>query len=95
MRTPEGIAISVQKQSVLPLSQQALFVLISIAYHPYEGVALNHEEKKRLRQDLGDKTHLILPNHGMLTVGRTIPDAFPSICNLQRAARFSPWRKVR
>ncbi len=71
-----GVAVSAQKDGVLPISQQSIFVLSSLAYHDYEGVALNAEEKPRLVADLGDKTYLMLRNHGLLTVGKTIADAF-------------------
>ncbi len=71
-----GIAVSAQKHGVLPISQQSLFVLASLAYHGYEGVALNEEEKPRLVRDLGNKAFLMLRNHGLLTVGATVPDAF-------------------
>lgn len=71
-----GVAISAQKDGVLPISQQSLFVLASLAYHDYEGVALNEDEKPRLVADLGDKNFLMLRNHGLLTVAPTIPDAF-------------------
>jgi ribulose-5-phosphate 4-epimerase/fuculose-1-phosphate aldolase len=71
-----GVAISAQKEGVLPVSQQSLFVLSSLAYHDYEGVALNEDEKPRLVNDLGSKNFLMLRNHGLLTVGPTIADAF-------------------
>lgn len=71
-----GVAVSAQKDGVLPISQQSIFVLASLAYHAYEGVALNAEEKPRLVRDLGDKNFFMLRNHGLLTVGETIPDAF-------------------
>jgi ribulose-5-phosphate 4-epimerase/fuculose-1-phosphate aldolase len=71
-----GVAVSVQKGGVLPISQQSIFVLSSIAYHDYEGVALRDEEKPRLVRDLGDKNFLMLRNHGLITVAATIPDAF-------------------
>ena len=71
-----GVAVSAQKEGVLPLSQQSIFILSSIGYHDYEGVALNEDEKPRLVHDLGDKTFLMLRNHGVLTVGKTIADAF-------------------
>lgn len=74
--TPNGIAISAQKDGVLPISQQSIFVLASLAYHGYEGVALNDDEKPRLVQDLGDKVFFMLRNHGLLTVGESIADAF-------------------
>jgi ribulose-5-phosphate 4-epimerase/fuculose-1-phosphate aldolase len=71
-----GVAVSAQKKGVQPLSQQSIFILSSLAYHDYEGVALNDEEKPRLVADFGDKTYLMLRNHGLLTVGRTVADAF-------------------
>ncbi|MDT0497733.1 class II aldolase/adducin family protein [Algiphilus sp. W345] len=74
-----GVAVSAQKGGVLPLSQQSMFVLSSLAYHDYEGVALNEGEKARLVADLGDKTFFMLRNHGLLTVGPTIADAFLSM----------------
>jgi ribulose-5-phosphate 4-epimerase/fuculose-1-phosphate aldolase len=74
-----GIAVSAQKAGVLPISQQSIFVLSSLAYHDYEGVALRDDEKPRLVRDLGDKTFLMLRNHGLITVAATIPDAFMSL----------------
>ncbi|MDB5823662.1 MAG: class aldolase/adducin family protein [Herminiimonas sp.] len=71
-----GVAVSAQKGGLLPLSQQSMFVLASLGYHGYEGVALNADEKPRLVADLGDKNNLMLRNHGLLTVGKTIADAF-------------------
>jgi ribulose-5-phosphate 4-epimerase/fuculose-1-phosphate aldolase len=62
-----GIAVSAQDNGLLPLSQHAMFVLSSLAYHDYEGVALNEDEKPRLVGDLGDKRFLMLRNHGLLT----------------------------
>lgn len=87
--TLNGIAVSAQKEGVLPLSQQSIFVLSSLGYHGYEGVALNEEEKPRLVADLGDKSFLMLRNHGLLTVGGTIADAFlnmylfETVCTIQ------------
>ncbi len=74
--TPNGVAVSAQKNGVLPISQQSIFVLASLAYHDYEGVALNEDEKSRLVRDLGDQKFLMLRNHGLLTVGQSIADAF-------------------
>jgi ribulose-5-phosphate 4-epimerase/fuculose-1-phosphate aldolase len=71
-----GIAVSAQKKGVLPISQQSTFVLSSLAYHDYQGVALNDDEKPVLVRDLGDKNFLMLRNHGLLTVADSIPDAF-------------------
>jgi ribulose-5-phosphate 4-epimerase/fuculose-1-phosphate aldolase len=74
--TPNGIAVSAQAGGVLPISQQSIFVLASLGYHAYEGVALNDEEKPRLVWDLGQNTFYMLANHGLLTVGESIADAF-------------------
>ena len=74
-----GIAVSAQREGLLPLSQQSLFALASLGYHDYEGVALNPEEQPRLVKDLGEKSFLMLRNHGLLTVGPTIADAFLSM----------------
>lgn len=76
VHTANGIAVSAQKNGVLPISQQSIFVLASLAYHSYEGVALNDDEKPRLVSDLGDKNFFMLRNHGLLTVGESIADAF-------------------
>jgi ribulose-5-phosphate 4-epimerase/fuculose-1-phosphate aldolase len=74
--TRAGVAVSAQRCGVLPISQQSIFVVASVGYHDYEGVALRDDEKPRLVRDLGDKAHLVLRNHGLLTVGRNIPEAF-------------------
>ena len=71
-----GVAVSAQKEGLLPLSQQSIFALASLAYHDYEGVALRDDEKPRLVADLGDKNFLMLRNHGLLTLASSIPDAF-------------------
>lgn len=71
-----GVSVSAQKNGVLPLSQQSFFVLSSLAYHDYEGVALLEDEKPRLVRDLGDKRFLMLRNHGLLTVGSSVAEAF-------------------
>jgi ribulose-5-phosphate 4-epimerase/fuculose-1-phosphate aldolase len=71
-----GVAVSAQDEGVLPLSQHSMFVLASLAYHDYEGVALDEHEKPRLVRDLGNRRFLMLRNHGLLTVGRTVAEAF-------------------
>ena len=71
-----GVAVSAQEAGMKPLSQHSIFVLASLAYHDYEGVALEADEKPRLVRDLGDKRFLMLRNHGLLTVGRSVPEAF-------------------
>jgi ribulose-5-phosphate 4-epimerase/fuculose-1-phosphate aldolase len=71
-----GAAVSAQKDGVLPISQQSMFVLSSLGYHDYEGVALREDEKSRLVRDLGAKTFFMLRNHGLITVAANVPDAF-------------------
>ena len=88
LHTDYGIAVSAQEKGLLPISQQSLFVLASLGYHGYEGLALNDEEKPRLVTDLGNKTFLILRNHGLLTVGVSVADAFLSMFLLERACRI-------
>jgi ribulose-5-phosphate 4-epimerase/fuculose-1-phosphate aldolase len=83
-----GVAVSAQKCGVLPISQQSTFVLASLAYHEYEGVALREDEKPRLQADLGDKTYLMLRNHGLLVVGKTIPEAFLSMYTFENTCRI-------
>jgi ribulose-5-phosphate 4-epimerase/fuculose-1-phosphate aldolase len=91
--TRAGVAVSAQKAGVLPISQQSTFVLASLGYHDYEGVALRDDEKPRLQADLGKAGFLMLRNHGLLTVGASIADAFLSMyifettCQIQIAAQ--------
>lgn len=85
LHSPNGVAVSAQKQGLLPLSQQSIFVLASLGYHDYEGVALLDDEKPRLVRDLGMNSFLMLRNHGLLTVGPSIADAFLSMYLLETA----------
>ena len=85
-----GIAVSAQKRGVLPISQQSIFVLSNLSYHDYEGVALRDDEKPRLVADLGPvNNYLMLRNHGLLTLGKTVADAFlamyffETVCTIQ------------
>ena len=71
-----AVAVAAQADGLLPLSQTAMLVLGHIAYHDYEGVALNLDERERLIKDLGEKNIMILRNHGTLAVGRTVPESF-------------------
>jgi len=94
LHTSDGVAVSCRKEGLLPISQQSLFPLSSLAYHDYEGVALRDDEKPRLVADLGpDNSFLMLRNHGLLTLGSTIPDAFlnmylfETVCTIQVRAQ--------
>ncbi|MFY9618500.1 MAG: class II aldolase/adducin family protein [Pyrinomonadaceae bacterium] len=88
LHTDYGIAVSAQKDGLLPISQQSMFPLASLAYHDYEGLALNEEEKPRLVSDLGDKNYMILRNHGLLTIGKTAAEGFLLMYILERACRI-------
>ena len=83
-----GVAVSAQKCGVLPISQQSMFVCASLAYHDYEGVALRDDEKPRLQRDLGDKTYMVLRNHGLLVVAKTIPEAFLNMYTFENTCRI-------
>jgi ribulose-5-phosphate 4-epimerase/fuculose-1-phosphate aldolase len=88
LHTSHGIAVSTQKNGLLPISQQALLALSSLAYHDYEGLALNDDERPRLVADLGSKQSMILRSHGLLTVGKTPAEAFLSMYILESACRI-------
>ena len=83
-----GVAVSAQKCGILPISQQSTFVLSSLGYHDYEGVALRDDEKPRLQADLGEANFLVLRNHGLLTVGPTVADAFLYMYVLESTCRI-------
>jgi ribulose-5-phosphate 4-epimerase/fuculose-1-phosphate aldolase len=95
-----GVAVSAQVGGLLPISQQSIFALASLAYHDYEGVALLPDEKPRLVQDLGDKHFYMLRNHGLLTVAKGIADAFlmmymfEAACTIQVRAQSGGGRLV-
>jgi ribulose-5-phosphate 4-epimerase/fuculose-1-phosphate aldolase len=85
--TAAGIAVSAQKHGLLPISQHALKFYGHLAYHGYEGVALDLDERDRLVRDLGDKKAMILRNHGLLAAGRTVAEAWDQIYYLERACQ--------
>jgi ribulose-5-phosphate 4-epimerase/fuculose-1-phosphate aldolase len=86
--TVAGVAVSAQKCGVLPISQQSTLVLASLGYHDYEGIALRDDEKPRLQKDLGSNTFLMLRNHGLLTVGPSVADAFLAMFVFQRTCEI-------
>jgi ribulose-5-phosphate 4-epimerase/fuculose-1-phosphate aldolase len=86
--TRAGVAVSAQAEGLLPVSQTSLFPYSTLAYHSYEGVALNEDEKPRLVADLGGNSALILRNHGLLTTGATIADAFLMMYMLETACQI-------
>ena len=86
--TVSGVAVSAQRSGLLPISQQATVALASLSYHDYEGIALYDDEKARLQRDLGQSDCMILHNHGLLTVGLSVADAFLFMFTLQRACEI-------
>jgi len=88
VHTNETIAIASLKQGLRPFSQYSMFALASLSYHDYEGLAVNPEERARLQQDLGNSNFFLLRNHGALTLGRTIGDAFMHMYDLIRACQI-------
>src|SRR5271166_6569319 len=85
LHTPDGTAVATSKEGLLPLNQTAQPVLPDLAYHDYEGVALDHDERPRLQKDLGTKNIMLLRNHGTLTAGKTCAEAFLRMYFLERA----------
>jgi ribulose-5-phosphate 4-epimerase/fuculose-1-phosphate aldolase len=86
--TRAGVAVSAQAGGLLPISQTSLFPYATLAYHSYEGVALNEDEKPRLVADLGGKSAMILRNHGLLAAGATVADAFLMMYMLETACQI-------
>ena len=86
--TTAGTSVATQKDGLLPINQHALQVLYTVAYHDYEGPATNHDERTRIVANLADNRVLILRNHGLLTVGKTIGEAFVWMYRAERACRM-------
>ena len=85
LHTPDGTAVASSQEGLLPINQTAQLVTYDLAYHDYEGIALDHDERPRLQKDLGSKNHMLLRNHGTLTVGRSVASAFERMFHLERA----------
>ena len=85
--TAAGIAVSAQDHGLLPISQHAMRFYGNLAYHDYEGLALELDEQKRLVADLGNHKAMILRNHGLLTCGTSIPETFDYMYYLERACQ--------
>ncbi|MCH7345493.1 class II aldolase/adducin family protein [Pelomonas sp. CA6] len=83
-----GVAVSAQSHGLLPISQQSTFVLPALAYHDYEGVALREDEQPRLQASLGQASYLMLRNHGLLTVGGSVAEAFLAMYTFENACRI-------
>lgn len=85
LHTTDGVAVSAQADGLLPIDQHAMMITQDIAYHDYEGIALDLDERDRLVHDVGDKHMMMLRNHGTLALGRSCPDAFLRMYYLERA----------
>ena len=85
LHTPHGQAVSAHNDGLLPLTQTAMLIRGELAYHEYEGVAVDLSERERIIADLGDKGAMLLRNHGTLTVGETIGECFVKMYFLERA----------
>ncbi|MGE3147874.1 MAG: class II aldolase/adducin family protein [Pseudorhodoplanes sp.] len=83
--TPSGVAVSAMEDGLLPLGMESTILAQTIGYHDFEGISVDEGEKVRLVADLGNHIGLILRNHGLLTVGRTISEAIARIWLLERA----------
>lgn len=85
LHSTDGVAVSAQADGLLPLDQHAMLINADLAYHDYEGVALDLDERERLVKDVGDKHLMFLRNHGTLAIGKTCADAFLRMYYLERS----------
>jgi ribulose-5-phosphate 4-epimerase/fuculose-1-phosphate aldolase len=85
LHTVPGTAVSTDPRGLMPLNQTALLVRDDIAYHDFEGVAVDLDERPRLQKDLGEKNIMLLRNHGTLAMGATVAEAFMRIYFIERA----------
>ncbi len=88
LHTIAGTAVATDPRGLLPLNQTAMLVRDDIAYHDFEGVAVDLDERPRLQQDLGDKNIMLLRNHGTLVLGETVAEAFMRIYFIERACEM-------
>ena len=87
--TPDGMAVASLAEGLLPLAQQQMLFTHGLTYHDFEGIATDLSERERLVRDLGPASQaMILRNHGLLTAGRTIPEAFLLMYFLQRSCEI-------
>jgi ribulose-5-phosphate 4-epimerase/fuculose-1-phosphate aldolase len=87
LHTPHGQAVSAHAEGLLPLTQTAMLVRQDLAFHDYEGVAVDLDERERLVEHLGDKNFMLLRNHGTLAVGPSVGEAFVRLYFLERACQ--------
>jgi len=87
LHTPQGQAVAAHGEGLLPLTQTAMLIRSDVAFHDYEGVAVDMDERERLVADLGDKNAMILRNHGTLAVGKNVGECFIRLYYLERACQ--------
>ncbi|MCY7339718.1 MAG: class II aldolase/adducin family protein [Sphingomonas bacterium] len=85
LHTPAGQAVSAHEEGLLPLTQTAMLVRSDLAFHEYEGVAVDHDERERIVADLGTKGGMLLRNHGTLAVGGNVGECFLKLYFIERA----------
>ncbi|MAL99054.1 MAG: class II aldolase [Alteromonadaceae bacterium] len=88
LHAADGVAVSAHKEGLLPLSQTAMLCLDHLSFHDYEGVALNLDERERLTRDLQGKNLMLLRNHGLMSVGSTVAEAFTYLYFLMKACEI-------
>lgn len=86
--TLAGMAVAALEEGLLPLNQMSMEFYGQLAHHPYEGIADDLSERDRIVADLGDKPAMLLTNHGLLTVGRTVAEAFYYMYYLEQSCRI-------
>jgi ribulose-5-phosphate 4-epimerase/fuculose-1-phosphate aldolase len=87
LHTPQGQAVSAHSDGLLPLTQTAMLIRGDVAFHDYEGVAVDLDERDRLVADLGTRNAMILRNHGTLAVGKNVGECFVRLYYLERACQ--------
>ncbi len=87
LHTPAGQAVAAHQDGLLPLTQTAMLVLGDLAFHDYEGVAVDHDERARIVADLGDKGAMLLRNHGTMAVGGNVGECFVKLYFIERACQ--------
>jgi ribulose-5-phosphate 4-epimerase/fuculose-1-phosphate aldolase len=87
LHTPHGQAVAAHEDGLLPLTQTAMLIRGDVAFHDYEGVAVDVDERERLVADLGTKNAMILRNHGTLSVGKNVGECFIRLYYLERACQ--------
>lgn len=88
LHTDQGCAVAAQKDGLLPITQTGMIALADLAYHDYEGIAFEHDERERIQKDLGNKHFMLLRNHGTLTCGGTMGQAYLRMFFLERACKM-------